>query len=151
MTEVLFYHLERARLESVLPELLERTLEKGWRAYVCTGAEGGVEALDDHLWTYRDESFLPHGTNGAGHPILISDRQAPKNDAANGADILFIVGGASGDASIIDGYERCVVIFDGRDDAATSDARAFWRTAAENGAAVTYWRQSERGRWEKQS
>ena len=31
MTEVLFYHLQNMTLESVLPPLLEKSLERGWR------------------------------------------------------------------------------------------------------------------------
>ena len=61
-TEVYFYHLERRTLEDVLPTLLLRSLESGWRAAVQAASEERVEALDTLLWTYREESFLPHGT-----------------------------------------------------------------------------------------
>src|SRR5690349_11599483 len=36
MTDILFYHLERQPLDRVLPQLLERTLERGWRAVIET-------------------------------------------------------------------------------------------------------------------
>ena len=62
MTEVLFYHLQRQPLERVLPALLEQSLERGWRVVVQAASDERVEALDAHLWTYRDDSFLPHGT-----------------------------------------------------------------------------------------
>src|SRR4249919_3176025 len=62
VTEVLFYHLDRQPLERVLPDLLERCLERGWRAVVQVGSEERRDALDAHLWTYREEGFLPHGT-----------------------------------------------------------------------------------------
>ena len=58
VTEVYFYHLERRTLEDVLPTLLERSLERGWRAAVQAASEERVEALDTLLWTYREESFL---------------------------------------------------------------------------------------------
>ena len=64
MTEILFYHLESGRLEDVLPGLLEKTLERGWRAVVQTGTKERAESLDGFLWTYRDESFLPHAVGG---------------------------------------------------------------------------------------
>ena len=66
MTEILFYHLHRQPLERVLPTLLERSLERGWRVVVQASSEERVEALDAHLWTFRDDSFLPHGTGGRG-------------------------------------------------------------------------------------
>ena len=62
MTEVLFYHLQNMSLESVLPPLLEKSLERGWRVVVQSTSQERTEALDAHLWTYRDNSFLPHAT-----------------------------------------------------------------------------------------
>lgn len=148
MTEVLFYHLERASLESVLPGLLEKTLERGWRAVVRCGSRERIEKLDGHLWTYRDDSFLPHAAAGEGEdqPVWLTDDDGAPNDP----QILFLVDGAETEVSKIDGLERCVMIFDGNDNEAVARARAFWKTAASNGHDATYWRQSEQGRWEKQ-
>jgi len=153
MTEILFYHLVRARLETVLPDLLEKTLVKGWKAVVRAGSRDRVEALDTHLWTYRDETFLPHGAGApddamsARQTIWLTEGDATPNDA----DIVFLVDGA---AQAVDGLERfvrCVTIFDGQDDAAVADARTFWTAAKDAGHDVTYWKQSESGRWEKQA
>ena len=148
MTEVLFYHLERAALEDVLPGLLEKTLQRGWKAVVRAGSRERVERLDDLLWTYRDESFLPHGAggDGAAQPIWLTDQ----DDTPNEANVLFLVDGAGVDAAGIGSFSRCVLIFDGRDDEATGKARAFWKEAAAASHDVTYWRQSHEGRWEKQ-
>lgn len=148
MTEVLFYHLERASLDGVLPGLLEKTLERGWRAVVRAGSRARVEALDAHLWTYRDETFLPHGAGGEGErqPVWLTDG----DDAPNDPQILFLVDGAETAVEAIDPFERCVMIFDGNDEDALSRARAFWKAAAGAGHAATYWRQSPEGRWEKQ-
>ncbi|HHS82386.1 MAG TPA: DNA polymerase III subunit chi [Devosia sp.] len=60
MTEILFYHLEQQPLEQVLPLLLEKSLQKGWRAVVETAAQKDLEPLDRALWTYSAQSFLPH-------------------------------------------------------------------------------------------
>ena len=149
MTETLFYHLERASLESVLPGLLEKSLERGWRAAVRLGAKERVEALDNHLWTYRDESFLPHGAagEGASQPIwLTADKEAP-----NDPHILFLVDGAKAALSDLEGLERCVLIFDGNDPDALEGARSFWKEIKAAGSDATYWRQSENDRWEKQA
>ncbi|MFQ5562594.1 MAG: DNA polymerase III subunit chi [Parvularculaceae bacterium] len=148
MTEVLFYHLERARLEGVLPGFLEKTLERGWKAVVRAGSRERVETLDGHLWTYRDESFLPHAADGDGahQPVWLTDGEALPNDP----QILFLVDGAEADPQSIGALERCVMIFDGRDEDAVGRARAFWKAASAAGHDATYWRQSSSGRWEKQ-
>src|SRR6185437_12836033 len=75
MTEVLFYHLQTMSLENVLPPLLEKSLERGWRVVVQSTSPERAEALDAHLWTYRDDSFLPHaawrGGDAEDQPIVL--------------------------------------------------------------------------------
>ena len=147
--EVWFYHLERTALDQALPELLEKTIAKGWRALVRTTAPERIEHLDGWLWSYRDDSFLANGTDGEPlaprQPILLTT--APDN--LNGAQALFLVDGA--EAGPLDGYERCILLFDGRDEAATAQARRRWKTFKADGHPVSYWRQrAERG-WEQQA
>ncbi len=147
-TEVLFYHLERMTLESVLPSLLERTLERGWRAVVQSGSAERLEALDLSLWTYDDASFLPHGTARDGDPSRQPVYLTLGDETPNGAGVRFLVDGA--EAAAFEGFARIVCIFDGRDGDATARARQQWQAARAAGCAVTYWSQSESGRWEKQ-
>jgi DNA polymerase-3 subunit chi len=149
MTEVLFYHLEHQPLERVLPSLVERTLERGWRAVVQAGSEERVEALDTLLWTYREESFLPHGTrrdgNSAAQPIYLTSNE----ENPNGAGVRFLVDGA--ETAELSGYDRVVYLFDGRDETAVAKAREQWKAAKGAGCTVTYWQQSSEGRWEKKA
>jgi len=147
-TEAWFYHLERTGLEQALPELLEKTLQRGWRALVRVREAARLQHLDGWLWTYRDESFLPHAPddepNAARQPVLLTTGF----ENANGADVLFLVDGAEpGD---LGGYARCVVLFDGGDEAQLAVARAQWSAVKASGAAVSYWKQQARG-WEKQA
>lgn len=147
--EVWFYHLERSSLDQVLPELLERTLARGWRALVRTGEPQRVDHLDGWLWTYREDSFLPHGPAdeplAERQPILITTAQENRN----AAQALFLIDGAEpGDISP---FERCIVLFDGRDDSALASARRRWSAFKAAGAPVSYWRQGETRGWEKQA
>ena len=148
-TEVFFYHLERAPLERVLPQLLEKTLERGWRAVVQASTSERLEALDTLLWTYRDESFLPHGTardgDAAEQPVFLTTA----DDNPNDANIRFLVDGA--DAGDLEAYGRAIYLFDGRDEEAVQRARAQWAAAKDAGHDVTYWQQSESGAWEKKA
>jgi DNA polymerase-3 subunit chi len=149
LAEVLFYHLERQPLERPLPVLLEKTLERGWRAVVQTASQEYAEALDGHLWTYREESFLPHG--------LASERDAPRHPVVvtadgsnpNGAQVRFVVEGAA--LPDADGYDRVVLLFDGRDEEALAAARAQWKAVKAAGHDVTYWQQGDSGKWEKKA
>jgi DNA polymerase-3 subunit chi len=150
MTEVLFYHLHRQPVEKVLPALLEKSLERGWRVVVQASSEERVEALDAHLWTYRDDSFLPHGTPKAGdmqaQPVLLTT----SDDNVNNATVRFLIDGAPVPVDAAR-YERIVLMFDGEDEDAVSAARVTWSTAKAAGFGVTYWQPDEQGRWVKKA
>src|SRR5258708_29535447 len=147
-TEVWFYHLERTGLEQALPELLEKTLQRGWKAVVRAREGGRVAHLDTVLWTYRDDSFLPHAPDdepgAARQPILLTTGFENPNEAA----ALFLVDGA--EPGELSGYARCVVLFDGADDAQLAVARAQWSAVKATGVSGSYWKQQARG-WEKQA
>ena len=149
MTEVLFYHLESRPLEQVLPQLLEKTLERGWRAVVQTGSEERAQGLSQSLWTYREEAFLPHGSAADGNEELQPIFLTSEETNPNGAHIRFFVDGA--EAEDLVGYERAVFMFDGNNEEAVAAARARWKTVKAQGHDVTYWQQSPEGRWEKKA
>ncbi|MEQ8825023.1 MAG: DNA polymerase III subunit chi [Filomicrobium sp.] len=149
MTDVLFYHLEHQPLERVLPTLLEKTLERGWRAVVRSGSDERLEALDLALWTYRDESFLPHGSRKDGNAELQPVYLTTDDDVPNDAGVLFLVDGA--ETETYEGFVRIVLMFDGRDEQSLTRARAQWKQAKAADCNVTYWQQNPRGGWEKKA
>ncbi len=146
MTEILFYHLETQPLERVLPVLLEKTLERGWRAVVETSSRERAEAIDALLWTFRDDSFLPHGiageTTDPDQPVLIATGEGN----SNAANVRFFVDRAVPQSA--DGYSRIVYMFSGHDPDAITEARTAWRALRE-GNDLTYWQQDDAGRWAK--
>jgi len=149
MTEVRFYHLQRTSLEAALPKLLERTLARSQRAVVMAGSSERVEALTAHLWTYDPNSFLPHGSKRDGHadrqPIWLTDQ----DENPNGASVLFLTDGAQSDA--ISGFELCVEMLDGQNDAAVAAGRQRWATYKEAGHSLVYFQQDENGRWQEKA
>ena len=155
MTEVLFYHLQNTALENVLPPLLEKSLERGWRVVVQSTSQERAEALDAHLWTYRDDSFLPHATWRAGdsgraagdaqdQPIVL----AVEDGNPNRANVRFLVDNAALPADS-DAYDRMVLVFNGDDADALAAARSAWTDCKARGFDVTYWQTDERGRWQR--
>ncbi|MBT9368447.1 DNA polymerase III subunit chi [Rhizobium sp. CSW-27] len=149
MTEVLFYHLTESKLEDALPALLEKSVERGWRVVLQTVEEARRDRLDQHLWTFREDSFLPHGPDtgalAAEQPVLLTVH----DHNPNGASVRFLVDGAEpGDLSA---YERVVFMFDGHDAVQLEGARAHWKRLKGEGHRLTYWQQSEEGRWIKKA
>ena len=150
MTEMLFYHLQDRKLEGVLPELLEKSIERGWKVIVQGASEERIEALDAHLWTYRDDGFLPHGTwrepDAEAQPVLLT-----VNDGnPNAASVRFLIDGAPmpEDAAV---YQRIVLVFNGEDEDAVAAARSVWAEAKAKGFETTYWQPDEQGRWAKKA
>jgi DNA polymerase III subunit chi len=150
MTEILFYQLNGQKLEQVLPPLIQRSLERGWRVVVQASSDERVEALDAQLWTWRDDAFLPHGTwreaEAAEQPVLLTVNA----ENPNGAIVRFLIEGAAVPADAT-AYQRLVLLFDGDDPEAMETARARWADAKNGGFDVTYWRTDENGRWQRQA
>jgi len=150
MTEILFYHLKGQTPEQVLPALLQKSLDRGWRVVVQGSSEERIEALDAHLWTWRDDSFLPHGTwrdaEAAQQPIVLTLYE----DNPNAAVVRVLIEGATmpDDASA---YQRVVLLFDGEDPDAVEAARARWSAAKSAGFEVAYWQADEKGGWRRQA
>lgn len=143
MTEVRFYHLTRKTLEQALPELLEKSLERGWRAVVMASSPERVEALTQHLWLYRADSFLPHGNAKDGNPEEQPIWLTPEDERPNNAQVLFLTDGAV--TAQAGAYERVCEVFAGNDEAAVASARAHWKDYKAAGFDVSYWQQGERG------
>jgi len=146
MAELWFYHLEKSELERALPPLLEKSLQRGWRALVRAGSGARLEALDQAIWTFRDDSFVPHAREGdpSRQPVWLTTEAGNPN----GAQALFIIDNAEpGDIS---GFERACLLFDGNDQSALEMARSRWKQARDAGIMASYWKESAAGRWEKQ-
>lgn len=149
MTEVRFYHLTTKTAEQALPEILGKALETGRRAVVRVADEKAAERLCELLWTFRADSFLPHGTKkdgfAADQPVYLT----AGDENPNGADMLVLadIGGAADGAP--GGFALCCDLFDGNDPAAVAAARERWKRCREAGCNLTYWRQNERGGWDK--
>ena len=150
MTEVLFYHLQRQKLENVLPALLEKSLERGLKVVVQGSSEERIDALDAHLWTYRDDGFLPHGTwreaEAPQQPVLLT----LTDSNPNAATVRFLIDGAPMPADP-QSYQRIVLLFDGDDEEAVAVARGHWSAIKEMGLDATYWQTDEQGRWAKKA
>ncbi len=149
MTEVLFYHLTESKLEDALPPLLEKSVERGWRVAVQLKDAARRDLLDQHLWTFREDSFLPHGTDegdlAADQPVLLTVSEGN----SNAATVRFIVDGA--EPPLVEPYSRIVFMFDGYDQAQLEGARAQWKKLKGEGHNLTYWQQTPEGRWEKKA
>ena len=149
MTDIRFYHLERRRLEDALPRLLEQALAEGARVVVEAPSSELIDALDERLWTYSDDSFLPHGQGRDGEPeaqpILLTTAAENPNNAA----CRILVGGAQALPALNNAAApgQLILLFDGADPDARAAARAQWAEIKAAGFTPSYWREDDAGHW----
>ena len=143
-----FYHLEHASLEAVLPQLLEKTRAKGWQALVKM-SENRLPEIDKYLWTYRDDSFLPHGRDD--EPM--SDRQpiclSHVASESGAAQCVFLLDQT--DIVFSEMAERCIIIIEGQRSESVAYERARWKALKETDAIMSYWQQDDHGDWKKKA
>lgn len=151
MSRIDFYHLQKQTLEDVLPKLLTKAYQTGKKIKITVGTPERVEFINSHLWTFDDESFLPHGTKKDGfssaQPIYISS----EDDNPNNAEFLFLVDGAEEKIEKLNEFERVFNIFDGNIEDSLNFARKYWKHLKDSGAEVHYWQQDALGKWEQKS
>lgn len=147
MGEVLFYHLIKRDVENVLPVLLTRSLQTGSRVVIRTPSALRTKQINAHLWTYSDDSFLPHGMQGdpfpERQPIFITETLECPNNAA----LCFLIDGVSLEGIVR--YKRVFYLFDGRIQEHSMRARVNWKRAIQEGHKVVYCQEKEGGGWER--
>jgi DNA polymerase-3 subunit chi len=150
MAEIAFYHLTARSVDSALPPLLERSLARGWRAAVQVASATRLQHLDVWLWSWRPESFLPHGgpqdPDPSTQPIYLTcDRDNP-----NSADVRFFLERSAIAPALTAGAAprlRAALLFDGNDPDELADARTQWKGLRELGHSLVYFQQGEDGKW----
>ena len=147
MTAIQFYHLLSTPLERALPKLMEKAVTTGDNVLVLVGDEQMMDKLNTALWTYEEQSFLPHGSSKDPHPeqqpIYIT--YAEENPAD--AKILVVT-----DGSQLDDFgdmKKVLDIFNGHDENEVSKARVRWKAYKEAGHEIRYIQQQENGKWKE--
>ena len=153
MPEIWFYHLLHQPLERALPVICEKSLQRGWRVVIQAKTNERLEALDQLLWTYADDSFLAHGLARDGDGPLQPVYLTLGTENPNAARLRLFVEAAEVAGSLAqpeaEAYERLILLFDGRDQDQLGDARGQWKQLKEQGLALAYWQQTDAGRWER--
>lgn len=149
MADIRFYHLQKQNLDAALPAILQKAFQSGKNIIVRMRDDKEIERMNKHLWAFKPDIFLPHGSKKDGHadqqPIWLS----AENDNPNNAKILILTQGKT--AEDLDAYDLCCEMLDGRDEKAVGEARERWKNYQSSGHDVTYWYQNENGGWEKKA
>jgi DNA polymerase-3 subunit chi len=80
MTEVIFLKVTASRMEIRACEIAEHTYAQGERLQIIAIDEEQAARLDDLLWTYKPNSFVPHTLwksmdNESAQPVVITTQK----------------------------------------------------------------------------
>ena len=151
MTRIDFYHLQKGNIEDTLPKLLEKAYALGKKILVKIGNEERVEFINTHLWTYDEQSFLPHGSKKDGNADMQPVWLTAQDDNPNDASILFLADGAKASIDNVAAFERVLNIFDGNNQKALTWSREFWKELKSQNMECYYWQQDEQGIWRQKA
>lgn len=148
MAAVSFYHLIDQDINKAAARLLEKVIQAGQRAIVLCDNEAHCQTLNEYLWTFTPNAFLPHGTvkeeNSEHQPIWIT----PKLENPNNSEIIVTL---QYDQDIdLKSFKKCLDLFDGLNPNAVELARQRWKAYKNAGNELTYWQQNIEGQWVKQ-
>lgn len=147
MTHVSFYQLDGAPIDRVLPKLLEKAYTTGKKSLILSPSLPRIDHLDDALWTYDPEAFLPHGLSTEAkpseQPILLSTTEF--KDVT--IPYAFILDGAQ--LEDVTRYERVFVLFDGNNADLLQSARTLWRSYKEHNHKLDYYTHTADKGWTK--
>jgi len=149
MTTISFYHLLHQPLNNALPKLLDKVHGAGLKAVIKVGTSERMSELDEALWIFSKENFLPHGTMKSKFPEEQPIYLTTDDDNPAQATVLVLVDNMESDA--LERYDRCLEMFDGRDENSVSAARIRWKNYKAAGHDLTYWQQTEQGGWDKKA
>ena len=62
----LLSNTEPQAVNLVACRLLEKAYQRGHRVFVFCDSKDNAERLDELLWTYKEDSFIPHNLQGEG-------------------------------------------------------------------------------------
>ena len=149
MADIRFYHMEQSTLDKALPAITLKAWQSGKRVKIRVPDKKEATRLNDVLWTFQPDAFLPHGLSGdknaARQPVLLS----VEDDNANDAQILILTHGCT--VNDVSAYSMVCEMLDGRVESQIKDARARWKIYKEAGYDLTYWQQDENGKWNKKA
>ncbi|MEM0898623.1 MAG: DNA polymerase III subunit chi [Pseudomonadota bacterium] len=147
MTQVLFYHLTATSMAEALPTLVEKCLDREWTVAIQAVGQENARQIDDLLWSYKPESFLVHANDdddASEADVLVTAE--PNKGVAH--QIRFLLDGAPLPQNF-ENHTRLMIVFDGQDEEKVALARDQWRELKPKSHDLTYYKQTEEDRWER--
>ena len=139
LEKVYFYNSSQRDILADIAVLAEKLFLKNEGILIfCTDQET-VSVVDNFLWAYREDSFIPHSINNneetSGHSILITT----SIDERYEQDILLVLNGGLIREKDWQKFTKIYYFFDDQDNEEKEIARSMWKSFSSLNAECKYW------------
>jgi DNA polymerase III, chi subunit len=147
VTQIIFYSTAPLQVEKTLFALLEKSLEKGNRSLLLFKDKEKCLSVNEQLWTYKQNSFLPHISeddqiyDNIDVPVYLST----KNENPFKAELLFSIDGFLPDN--IDHFERVIIIIDVNDELLNEKYKNYYLDINKNFEDIVFYKSDDNGKW----
>ena len=147
MTQIIFYSTAPLQVEKTLFALLEKSLEKGNKSLLLFKDKEKCLSINEQLWTYKQNSFLPHISeddqiyDNIDIPVYLST----KNENPFKAELLFSIDGFLPDN--IDHFERVIIIIDVNDEILNEKYKNYYLDINKNFEDIVFYKSDDNGKW----
>ena len=147
MTQIIFYNTAPLQVEKTLFSLLEKSLEKGNKSLLLFKDKEKCLSINEQLWTYKQNSFLPHISeddqiyDNIDVPVYLSTR----NENPFKAELLFSIDGFLPDN--IDHFERVIIIIDVNDKLLNEKYKNYYLDINKNFEDIVFYKSDDNGKW----
>lgn len=147
MTQIIFYSTAPLQVEKTLFALLEKSLEKGNKSLLLFKDKEKCLSINEQLWTYKQNSFLPHISeddqiyDNIDVPVYLTT----KNENPFKAELLFSIDGFLPDN--IDHFERVIIIIDVNDELLNEKYKNYYLDINKNFEDIVFYKSDDNGKW----
>jgi len=147
VTQIIFYSTAPLQVEKTLFALLEKSLEKGNKSLLLFKDKEKCLSINEQLWTYKQNSFLPHISeddqiyDNIDIPVYLST----KNENPFKAELLFSIDGFLPDN--IDHFERVIIIIDVNDELLNEKYKNYYLDINKNFEDIVFYKSDDNGKW----
>ena len=126
---------------------MEKSLEKGNKSLLLFKDKEKCLSINEQLWTYKQNSFLPHISeddqiyDNIDVPVYLST----KNENPFKAELLFSIDGFLPDN--IDHFERVIIIIDVNDELLNEKYKNYYLDINKNFEDIVFYKSDDSGKW----
>jgi DNA polymerase-3 subunit chi len=137
MTEVTFVEVTTSRMEMRACEIAEENYTRGRRVQILAVDQEQAKRLDDLLWTFKPESFIPHGLwldspDVPEHPVVITTIK----ETLAGMDSLLMMG--YNEVDLVSRFSHAVHLVVADNQERLESSRRYWTLLKDAGFSLRH-------------